>query len=105
MAILLTLRFTFTGSAAARSPNSRPFEVHHLISKVQGLECSQKENTVLSSEHGAEPQPQWNLEGQMINCFNQEAHKLKSTLESKPNACNSFPSRCFLGKKFDIAQQ
>ena len=66
------MRFTFTGSEAARSPSSRPSEVHHLISKVQGLECPQKENTVLSSEHGAEPQPQWKLEGQMINCFNQE---------------------------------
>lgn len=75
MAILLTLRFTFTGSAAARSLSSRPFEAQHLITKVQGLEIPQEENTVLSSEHGAEPQPQWNLEGQMIDCFNQEAHK------------------------------
>ena len=100
MAILLTLRFTFTSSAAARSPSSRPFEVHHLISKVQGLECSQKENTVLSSEHGAEPQPQWNLEGQMINCFNQEAPE--KTPGSKYSATSGLSPRGHLERQAEF---
>ena len=33
IAILLTLRFTFSGSAAECSPSSKPFEVHHLSAK------------------------------------------------------------------------